>query len=136
MKKGAYLHLVGDDPAQIFDNLERLRREQGEQLLSVRRGVSRETFARIPHDKALRLYRHRLNAAAWAVLIELDRIILKSGGRNPVKLSSTRLRAIGVCAETRARALHQLEAAGVVSVAQRGKGLSPLVTHLWFERRD
>ena len=136
MKKRTYLHLAGEDPAQIFDDLERLRREQGEAPMSAGRGRSHETFARIPHDKALRLYRHRLNAAAWAVLIEVDRIILKSGGRNPVKLSSARLRAIGVRAEARARALHQLEAAGVVSVAQRGRGLSPLITHLSFERQD
>jgi hypothetical protein len=132
MKKRTYLHLAGDDPAQIFDDLERLRREQGEQPMSVRRrGHSRETFARIPHDKALALA--RISHAAWLTLIELDRIILKSGGQNPIKLWSTRLRAIGICDRTRSRALRELEAAGVISIAYRGNGLCPLVTHLWFE---
>jgi len=133
MKKRTYLHLAGDDPAQIFDDLERLRREQGEQPMSVRRGHSHETFARIPHDKALAL--PRISHAAWLTLIELDRIILKSGGQNPIKLWSTRLRAIGICDRTRSRALRELEAASVISIAYRGNGLCPLVTHLWFERQ-
>jgi hypothetical protein len=141
MKKRPYLHLAGDDPAQIFDDLERLRHEQGEQLMSVRRGRSSKTFARIPHDKALEFFsrtsRHwRAGGDAWLVLTELDRLILKSGGLNPVKLSSPRLNAVGIHSFRRMRALRLLEAAGVITVERRGRGRGPLVTHLWIERRQ
>jgi hypothetical protein len=37
---------------------------------------------------------------------------------------------------TRRRALRNLEAAGVVKVAQRGHGLCPWVTHLWYPLRE
>jgi len=39
----------------------------------------------------LALYRdHRLSGTAWALLIEIDYLILKSGGKNPIRLSITR----------------------------------------------
>jgi hypothetical protein len=87
---------------------------------------SLETFARIPHDKGLALCRHhRLGSAAWAVLLELDRLILKRRGQNPVKFISSRLREAGFKEQTRARALRQLAAAGVIQVEQRGPGQAP-----------
>jgi hypothetical protein len=55
------------------------RCEQREQH---QRKPSRETFARFPHAKALALYRdHRLSGTAWALLVEIDYLILKSGGK-------------------------------------------------------
>ena len=92
--------------------------------------------ARIPHDRGLALYQHKIGLAAWAVLIELDRLVLKAGGKNPVRLWSTRLRDAGIKEHVRARALRQLEAAGVIKVHHRGNGLSPWVTHLWYPTQD
>jgi hypothetical protein len=133
MKRRPKLHLVGQDPADVFDDLDQLRAEMA---LPVRRHRATETFARIPHDKGLALCRLHLGWPAWAVLLELDRLMLKAGNRNPVRLWSSRLRAVGVSKQMRARALRRLMAAGVIKVEQRGKGLSPWVTHLWYQLRD
>jgi hypothetical protein len=101
-----------------------------------KRAHSAETFARIPHDKALELGRHRISGAAWLVLIELDRIILKRRGQNPVRLNSSRLKEVGIHDRTRQRALRQLAAAGVIKIKYRDRGLAPLVAHLWYPLRD
>ena len=119
MKRRAKLHLVGQDPVDVFEDLDQLR---GELAAPQRRLRATETFARIPHDKGLAL---NVSGTAWRVLIELDRLILKAGGRNPVPLSSKRLRAIGLKAGTRMRALRQLEATGVILIKRRGRGYSP-----------
>src|SRR5262249_10104061 len=84
-----------------------------------RRPKTAETFARIPHDKGLALYRSRIGRGAWAILIELDRLILKAGGR---RLWSPKLRDAGVTKQTRARALRELQAAGGGEGGQRGGG--------------
>jgi hypothetical protein len=130
MKKRPKLHLVGQDPADIFADLDRLRddfRTPGQ-----RRARSKETFARIPHDKALKL---RVSGTAWSVLIELDRIILKGRGQNPVRFWSPRLRAAGITTHKRAYALRQLEAAGVIIVRRKSKGLSPWIFHTWYPKQ-
>jgi hypothetical protein len=133
-KRRTKLYLVGQDPAEIFDNLDKLKSD----LTSPpeRRTRATETFARIPHDKAFALYKYPLGSAAWVVLIELDRLILKRRGQNPVRFASARLRAVGIKDTARARALRQLATAGVVRVLHRGPGLAPLVTHLWYPVRD
>lgn len=133
-KRRAKLYLVGQDPAEIFDNLDKLKSD----LTSPpeRRTRTTETFARIPHDKALALTRHRLSSSAWIVLIELDRLLLKRRGQNPVRFDSARLSKVGLKASRRAYALRQLAAAGVVRVTARGSGLSPWVTHLWYPLRE
>jgi len=132
MKRKPKLYLVGQDPATVFDDLDKLRAEMGTPL---RRARTTETFARIPHDKGLALCRSQIGWAAWAILIELDRLILKAEGRNPVPLWSPRLRAMDVSGFRRTRGLRQLEAAGIIEVARRGKGLSSWVTHLWYPRQ-
>jgi len=114
MKKRPKLHLVGQNPADVFDDLDKLRTDFASPPRQ--RPRTTETFARIPHDRALELYRHRISGAAWTVLIELDRLILKARGRNPDKFSSRRLRAIGVTGFHRMRALRQLERAGVIRI--------------------
>jgi hypothetical protein len=135
MAKRPKLRLVGSpDPADIFDDLPALRQEQRASGPRRRQRLA-ETFARIPHDRALALYRC-LGGSAWAVLIELDRLILTGRGRNPVKLSSARMTAAGLSRHARLRALRQLEKAGVVRVERRGQGQSPWVFHLWFPRQD
>jgi hypothetical protein len=132
-----HLRLVSSkDPTDIFDDLPRLRSDQRESTPR-RRQRSVETFARIPHDRALELYRrHPISGVAWVVLIELDRLILKHHGQNPVRFVSSRLYAVGLNSHTRVRALRQLEAAGVVEIERRGLGLGPWVTHLWYPLRD
>jgi hypothetical protein len=129
MRRRPRLHLVGQDPGEVFNDLGKLRTDLAAPL---RRPRAVETFARVPHDRALELYRHKVSGAAWLVLIELDRLVLKARGQNPVKFWSSRLRAVGLTKRTRMRALRQLEAAGVIKVQQRGKGLSPWVLHLWY----
>src|SRR5262245_14926075 len=91
MKRRPKLYLVGQDPTDIFQDLDQLRAD----LTSPRQRRQRitETFARIPHDKGLAL---KVSGTAWRVLIELDRLILKAGGQNPIPLSSKRLRAAGL----------------------------------------
>jgi hypothetical protein len=133
-KRKPKLYLVGQDPADIFDDLDKLKSDLT--APPQRRARATETFARIPHDRALALHKHRPSSAAWVVLIELDRLILKRRGQNPVRFASARLRAIGLRDHTRTRALRQLAAAGVVRIANRGPGLAPWVTHLWYPLRD
>jgi hypothetical protein len=133
MKRRLKLRLVGHDPTDVFDDLDKLRTDLGAPL---RRERLVETFARIPHDRALDLHRHKISGAAWLVLIELDRLLLKARGKNPVRFWSSRLRAAGITREVRARALRQLQAAGVIEIEQRGKGLSPWVTHLWYRQQN
>jgi hypothetical protein len=87
------------------------------------------TFARIPHDRARRLY--RLSGSAWALLIELDRLIFDGRGKNPVKLTHRCLEAAELSRFAAKRALRVLEKAGVISVEHK-RGRAPLVTHLWF----
>ena len=124
------LYLVGQTPSDVFNDLDQLRDDI--KSPPQRRPRATETFARIPHDKALAIYRHLTDSAAWVVLTELDRLILKRRGKNPVRLESSRLRSVGVVGRTRMRALRQLEAAGVIRVERRKRGLSPWVTHLWY----
>jgi hypothetical protein len=124
------LYLVGQDPTKIFDDLDKLRDDVA--APSLRRPRATETFARIPHDKALAL---KISGTAWHVLIELDRIILKAGGKNPVRFWSPRLRAVGIAKHTRIRALRQLEAAGVILIRQNPKGKGPWVFHTWYPKR-
>ena len=135
MPRRPKLRLIGSpDPTDVFEDLTTLRLEQ-QTPGSQRRPRLTETFARIPHDRALTLYRH-IGGSAWVLLIELDRLILKGRGSNPVKLSSARMNAAGLNRHSRLRALRQLEAAGVVRVERRGRGQSPWVTHRWFPRQD
>jgi hypothetical protein len=133
MRRRPKLHFAGQNPTDVFDDLGKLRKEQA---VPVRRQRAVETFARIPHERAYALYRHRVSAAAWVLLVELDRLVLKARGRNPVLLWSSALRDLGVTHNTRARALRELEAAGAVRIEKRGRGLSPMVTHLWYEQRE
>jgi hypothetical protein len=148
VKKQTRLRLVSeseDAALRIFDDIDKLRADvattapstpaQPESPSRSRRAREVETFARIPHNRALKLGLS-LDGAAWQVLIELDRLILSQYGKNPVLLWSKRLRSIGLVSGPRIRALRQLEEAGVVTVKRRGKGLSLWVTHLWYPLKD
>jgi hypothetical protein len=130
MTRRPKLHLIGQAPADIFADLDQLRDDLKPALQ--RRPRSQETFARIPHDKALAL---KISGTAWKVLVELDRIILKGRGQNPVRFWSPRLRKAGITTHKRAYALRQLEAAGVIIVRRKSKGLSPWVFHTWYPKQ-
>ena len=131
LKRKARLQLVTDDGPgpSVFDNLDALRQELPS--VATRRSRSVETFARIPHARGHELSRRKLSGAAWALLIELDRLILKGQGRNPVRLTYRAREAIGLSRHRTDRALRQLVAAGVITIEQRA-GRVPLVTHKWF----
>ena len=105
-KRRAKLYLVGQDPADIFDDLDKLKSDLT--TPPERRARATETFARIPHDKALALHKYRLSSAAWVVLIELDRLILKRRGQNPVRFASTQVARDRDQGQTRTQALRQL----------------------------
>ena len=77
----------------------------------------------------MELFGH-IDGAAWIILLELDRLIFKSFGRNPVHLTNQALEAVGMRRNSKWKALRQLEAAGVITVAREGRE-APLVTHLW-----
>jgi hypothetical protein len=133
-KKRGRLQLVSShDPGHIFDDLDALRQAQGAPSKPAILGQCRprlaETFARIPHDRARRLY--QLGGAAWALLIELDRLIFEGRGSNPVRLTTKALRASGLTEKRKRSGLEELEDAGVIAV-ERKRGRSPLITHLWF----
>ena len=133
-KNRGRLQLVSShDPSHIFDDLNALRRVQGAPSKPAIQGQRRprlaETFARIPHDRARRLY--PLSGAAWALLIELDRLIFEGRGRNPVRLTTKSLKDSGLTEKRKRYGLEELENAGVIAV-ERKPGRSPLVTHLWF----
>ena len=71
----------------------------------------------------------RLRNAPLAVLVELAHQSFKTH-RNIVPLSNAKLRSVGISRDAKVRALHHLEAVGMVSVDWRGGRKTPLVTLL------
>jgi hypothetical protein len=88
-----------------------------------------ETFARIPHQRGMELY-GRIDGAAWVILLELDRLIFRSFGQNPVRLTNEALKAVGMSRNAKWKALQQLQNAKVITVAQQGREAA-VVTHHW-----
>jgi hypothetical protein len=136
VSKKPTLRVVGGGTEGLFDeqdDADPLFVDYGSAAKKPRRSkapkTTRKTFAQIPHDRAIKLCRHRIGDAAWGVLFELDYLAFK--GKNPVPLSGIQLRKIGIARNTRIKALQKLEAAGAVKVTSRGKGKAPLVTYLW-----
>jgi hypothetical protein len=130
---------MAKDPTDIFDDLDGLRRASGgsegvAQGRSTGRGSKRartkEPFVRIPYERTLQLY-GRIGAAALFVLFEIDHLIFKARGQNPVRLTNKNLRAIGMPRKTKARALRQLQDAGVITIEQQGHE-AVIVTLLWY----
>jgi len=123
------LRLVGThDQADIFSDLDALRAQSpGPLRAPKRREKIDETFARIPHDRGLALYRS-VGGPAWAILIELDRLIFKARGQNPIELKAN---IAGMSRYMRRRGLYLLAAAGVVKLQLR-RGKPPLVLHTWY----
>lgn len=136
MARRPRLRLVGTaDPTDVFNDLDALRQEQRAPG-SQRRPRLKETFARIPHDRAIALARHRISGPAWFILVELDRLLLKGHGRNPVRLTNRNLRVAGIPRYAKTRALRQLAKAGVVQIVESRPGHPPLLAHLWYPMQD
>jgi hypothetical protein len=96
--------------------------------LSARRSVGTK-FVQLPYERTLAAA-GRLGNAPLAVLTEVAYLAFKAH-QKPVRLANKALQAAGIDHEAKTRALRRLEAAGLVAVAWRGKGRSPLVSILW-----
>jgi hypothetical protein len=103
-----------------------------------RQRLETDTFARIPHARTWKLHRHGISSAGWMIMFELDRLILKGGGKNPVRLSNARLREQGgISRHTKYRQLHLLEKSGAIKVlSEEQSNASLLVLHRWFPEED
>ena len=116
-----------NDPAAVFDDLDALRTMPP---VPTERARMTETFARFPHERALALC-GRIDANGWMILIEIDRLILKARGRNPVRLTNHRMQELDISRESKRYHLRRLEAAGVIKVQSEARKWT-LVTLLWF----
>jgi len=121
-----------NDPGAVFDDLDALRAAMP--AVATKRARTSETFARFPHERALGL-RGRIGADGWVLLVEIDRLILKGHGCNPVRLTNHRLRKLGISRSAKLRQLRKLEAAGVIRTKAEERKWT-LVTHLWFPVQD
>lgn len=91
-------------------------------------------FAMLPYKQTLAAAGHT-GCAVLAVLIELNHQVFVTH-KNPVALTNSALRSVGISHQAKLRALRQLEAAVVVKVRWRGRRRSPLVTVLWTKSRS
>ena len=103
-----------------------------------RRGSTAEkeiikTWARIPHDKGLRLAK-QIGNPVLAVLLVLEHVV-HGAHSNRVKLTNGLLERYGITPQSKTRGLRQLAAAGVISIRKYGKGEAPVVTHYWYTQR-
>src|SRR6516165_11658759 len=86
-----------NDPGAVFDDIDALR--EAMPAVATKRARTSETFARIPHDRAAAL--RDIGGVGWLILVEIDRLILKSRGRNPVRLTNHRMQALGINRESK-----------------------------------
>jgi hypothetical protein len=93
-----------------------------------------EPFRQIPDAVWFRLAEHKPGDAAWACVMELERMVSRHG-ENPTRLSSGRLRGYRVADRARQRALKKLEKIGLIKIEPTKKGMAPLVTSLWRPRQ-
>lgn len=116
-----------NDPTAVFDDIGALR--EAMPAVAAKRGRSAETFARFPHERAMAM--RDIGGIGWSLVVEIDRLILKGRGRNPVRLTNHRLRELGISRQSKRYYLRQLEAAGVVKVQSEARKWT-VVTLLWF----
>ena len=131
------LWIAGDDDP-LADPPETPGTARGEKSQWQKRAPAKNRFARILHAKAILLARQNISNTAWVILIAVDRLIIESGGYNPVELTNCYLREYTISPMRKWRALQELERTGTITVERRGGqrgGQSPLVTFLWLPRR-
>jgi hypothetical protein len=131
MPKRRFHVVKTNDPAAVFDDIDALREIQtaapaAPTFQRQRQKRNTEYFVRIPIERA-RPLKH-LSGTAWWLWIELEWLVFKSHGRNPVKLTSHS--TPGLSRFAKARALQQLVRAGVIFIEQK-PGCAPLVTLRW-----
>ena len=120
-----------NDPAAVFDDIDALR--EAMPAVATKRARTSETFARIPHDRAAAL--RDIGGVGWLILVEIDRLILKSRGRNPVRLTNHRMHQLGISRQSKRYYLRKLEAAGIIKVQSEVRKWT-VVTLLWFPVQD
>jgi hypothetical protein len=120
-----------NDPAAVFDDLGALRETM--RPVATKRARTAETFARIPHDRAPAL--RGISGRGWLILVEIDRLILKGYGRNPVRLTNHRMQQLGIDRESKRYHLRRLEEVGVIKVQSEARKWT-VVTLLWFPAQD
>lgn len=129
---GRKLRVVkSNDPAAVFDDLGALR--EAMPPVATKRARTTETFARIPHDRAAAL--RDIGGRGWLILVEIDRLILKGHGRNPVRLTNHRMQQLGIDRESKRHHLRRLEEVGVIKVQSEARKWT-VVTLLWFPVQD
>jgi hypothetical protein len=91
------------------------------------------TYAKIPHDRGLKLAK-QAGSPVLAVLLALEHAIHKTRN-NRVRLTNGLLERYGISRQSKVRGLRQLTTAEVISV-ERGRGRygAPAVTHHWYTR--
>jgi hypothetical protein len=91
------------------------------------------TYAKIPHDRGLKLAK-QAGSPVLAVLLALEHAVHEAHN-NRVKLTNGLLKRYGISSQSKVRGLRQLTMAEVISV-ERGRGRygAPTVTHHWYTR--
>jgi|SRR6516225_1688387 len=116
-----------NDPAAVFDDIDALR--EAMPAVATKRARTAETFARLPHDQAAAM--RDIGGIGWLLVVEIDRLILKGRGRNPVRLTNHRMHQLGISRQSKRYYLRKLEAAGIIKVQSEVRKWT-VVTLLWF----
>ena len=72
-----------------------------------------------------------IGGIGWLLVVEIDRLILKGRGRNPVRLTNHRMHQLGISRQSKRYYLRKLEAAGIIKVQSEVRKWT-VVTLLWF----
>jgi hypothetical protein len=92
----------------------------------------KETWAKIPHHRGLKLAKQAKNSVL-AVLLALESAVHEAHC-NQVKLTNDQLNPYKISRQAKIRGLRQLITAEVVSVEWNGLG-APVVTHHWYTKQ-
>ena len=87
-----------------------------------------KAFVKLPYERTLETA-GRLGDAPLAVLVEVTYQAFRAH-RNQVPLANAALQSVGITRYAKVRALHRLEAEGIIAVNWRGGRRTPLVTLL------
>jgi len=116
------------DPANFRLDDEAVKASAEAAAKKVAKKPAREPFVQLPYETLLRAA-GAMRCALLAIILELDHLVFRTH-RNPVELTNTPLREVGITQQAKNRALRKLQLAGLVMVSWRGQR-APLVTVLW-----